>query len=99
MSEHFDDLLQQTLARREPPPGFAERVIARSQQSRNRSLWRPWLAVAASVLAVFGGLRIHQRRQAEQARDQAILALRITAEALAVAQNKVQHLNSRSIPQ
>ncbi|MCL5005669.1 MAG: hypothetical protein M1404_03975 [Acidobacteria bacterium] len=80
----LDEQLQSVLKRKEPPEGFAERVLVRLETAfpkrnlirRTIHLWRwpvlRWVAVAAACLvAVAGAVRYeHQRRVHAQA-DQA----------------------------
>lgn len=102
----FEDQLRKTLKREEPPPGFANRVIALAEGKRP---WRerlfarfqvPRFAFAAVALAVLiGGGVQYQRyqqavedRKAEQAKERLMLAMRITSDKLSYVQQKV---NSR----
>ena len=103
MGEKMDDFekeLGAQLQARSAPGGFTDRVMARvpmRQAPRGTFLgfglpvWR-W-AVAAMLVAVMvlGGLeRDHQRRVAgERAREQVLLALRITGSTLRDVQQKV----------
>jgi hypothetical protein len=98
--DDFEKELRAQLQARSAPGGFTDRVMARvpmRQAPRGTFLgfglpvWR-W-AVAAMLVAVMvlGGLeRDHQRRVAgERAREQVLLALRITGSALRDVQQKV----------
>lgn len=98
--DEFDDLLREQLQRREPPAGFAERVMSRvAQQERPRRQWVRLLAVAASLTAVTIGVSEGYRyHQARQAKEQLMLALEITAAKLEVAQAKVNALSERKLP-
>jgi hypothetical protein len=117
MSDHFDDQLRQVLRRKEPPPGFADRVMARlpaAHPGRQPQLdrrprfmerlgrpfaWR-WLAAAAACLMMVAGIdRYQDYRRGLQAREQLLLALRITEQKLAVVESKVDELNRRSVLQ
>jgi hypothetical protein len=90
----FENQLRGALRREEPSAGFAERVIALSmaqaQAPKRRSGWKLWAAVAAMLVAAPLLYERYQQRRAEEARDQAILALRITAEKLNVMRDKIQ---------
>jgi hypothetical protein len=44
---HLDRDLRESM-RREPPPDFAEKVLAKARESESRHTTRPWLAVAAA---------------------------------------------------
>ncbi len=96
----FERELQEQLQVRAAPGGFADRVMARVEQrgperrvrlSLGRPVWR-W-AVAAVLVAgmVVGGIK-HDRQQrlaGERAREQVLLALRITGSTLRDVQEKV----------
>ncbi len=90
----FEDQLRQTLSRKQPPAGFADRVLSKTTP-RNR-LWR-WQAVAAlaACLAGVGIYEIYRYQQGQFAKQQLLLALRITSEKTHVAQQKVEQLNQR----
>jgi hypothetical protein len=100
-SDAFEKELREQLQARPAPPGFADRVMARvSARRRPRLLWQPmwrWAAVAAVLaVTVLGGME-HERQQriaGERAREQVLLALRITGTTLHQVQNKVNQGNS-----
>jgi hypothetical protein len=95
--DEFEKELRDHLQARPAPAGFADGVMRRIEGRKPRRswrfLWQPawrWAAVAALVaMTVLGGLaREHQQRVAgERAREQVLLALRITGTTL----NQVQH--------
>lgn len=97
----FEKELREQLQTRSAPPGFADRVMARVPAKRpRRFLWQPmwgWAAVAAVLaVTVLGGME-HERQQriaGEHAREQVLLALRITGTTLHEVQNKVSQGNS-----
>jgi hypothetical protein len=107
---NFDDELRAALKRREPPAGFAERVLARAQTPaparqpswRERWAWlnpmsRPvWVTagVVASMLLVTSGLEYRQRRQGELAKQQVMLALEIAGSKLNYVQKKALEIGS-----
>ena len=111
MNQDIEKALQEALKRKNPPPGFADRVMARipvAEPSAGGKVVaipsrRPrWLAIGlAASLAVgsFAGLRYHQYRQAQEATRQLVLALRITSEKLALAQHTVVGVSERRIDQ
>jgi hypothetical protein len=103
-SDEFEKELREHLQARSAPPGFAERVMARVPARRARPRWQLWFpqpllrwAAVAAVLAVtvFGGIeRDRQQRIAgERAREQVLLALRITGTTLQQVQSKVSQDN------
>jgi len=81
----LDNLLKDALQRREPPPGFAERVMARvPRRPPVFAWWRQMAAIAALLVvtvssAMYERHREMERRRAEQASQQLIFALRLTA--------------------
>lgn len=95
---NFEQELKNALTRKEPAKGFAERVIRQSRlneaesfEQRPRPAVRPparlrqWasLAVAASLLCgVFGVVRYEEYQKGQRAKQQLMLALRITARTL-----------------
>jgi hypothetical protein len=97
----FEKELREHLQARSAPPGFADRVMARIPARRPPRLsWQPvwrWAAVAAVlVVTVLGGVE-HDRQQriaGERARDQVMLALRITGTTLHQVQNKMSQGNA-----
>lgn len=91
----FEDQLRQTLSRKQPSADFTEKVLLKTTP-RNR-LWR-WQAIAAlaACLAGVGIYETYRYQQGQFAKQQLLLALRITSEKTHVAQQKVQQLNQRS---
>ena len=91
----FEDQLRQTLSRKQPSADFTEKVLLKTTP-RNR-LWR-WQAIAAlaACLAGIGIYETYRYQQGQFAKQQLLLALRITSEKTHVAQQKVQQLNQRS---
>jgi hypothetical protein len=95
----FEDRLRDALQRTEPPPGFAERVIARVPPRRVPvwTGWRSLAAIAALLLVMFSALLFEWRRQveraerAEAANRQLMYALRLAAEKIERVQQRVQN--------
>src|SRR5436853_5285194 len=94
----LDNELKNALRRVPAPDGLADRVMARLGQAEpapKRAPW--WRAVAAAfilaaILGSWGARQMYERRQEEEgerARDQVLLALRITASKVAGAQREV----------
>jgi len=91
----LEDLLRDALQRREPPPGFAERVMARVPRRRPVFVWWRQMAAIAALLAVTVSSAMYerhrevQRQRAEAASRQLIYALRLTAARLERVQYRV----------
>jgi hypothetical protein len=98
----FERELKESLKRREPPPGFAERILAHTFATEKPGFtgWQR-LAVAALVLLMVGGVALvrEQRRQAESERSkqQLMVALRITGSKLRSVQEKLSAIQQRAI--
>lgn len=95
-----DEILRRTLARKSPPPGFRERVMAQTVASTPRSApWRGWRTVAAGLLltATISGWtawKVEQRRtEGERAKHELMLALHIAGEKVRAVQQDVKSIN------
>jgi uncharacterized protein HemX len=103
----FERDLKESLKRREPPPGFAERVLAHTYATEKPGFfgWRGLVAVAALVLLMVGGgfFVQEQRRQAqakemaEQKKEQLMAALRITGSKLRLVEQRLDAIRQRTI--
>jgi hypothetical protein len=109
----LDDELRSLLKRREPPEGFAERVLERIETSlpqrpsagRTAGLWRRpvlrWVAVAAACVLVLAAVARHkqqrERAQAEQAGRQAIWALTVASNELNSALEQAQRVTVQAL--
>ena len=106
--DRLEDALREALRRKAPPEGFAERVLARHAAPAPKPgpweafrLWFQlpsprWAAAAALTVVLLAGYQytVEQRRRAqgEAAREQVLLALRITADKVEYARAKVQRV-------
>lgn len=85
--------LRESFRRTQPPPGFADRVLARTRQSESKRTFLVWLAAAALVVLMVGGVGFvrEQRRQAEgeMAKQQLVAGLRITGSKLVEVQSRL----------
>jgi len=103
----LEEELRNAMRREEPPEGFAGRVLAQVQETK-QSAWTGifalrnlrWALAGAMCLALAVAGIEYKRAQDEHARGEAakqqlMLALRITADKLQLAQEKVQQ-HSRS---
>ena len=106
----LEDLLKEAMHRREPPAGFTERVLSRianERPIRNRrkslfDLFRlpqlRWAGALAAMIALVAGVEFYRQRQirieGELAKEQVMLALRITASELQYAKQKVLKLRT-----
>ena len=106
--KRLEEELQKALRREEPPEGFAERVIAAAAE-RKQSAWKrlfAWpglrwaLAGAMCLMLTVAGIEykrvLDEQARGEAAKAQLMLALRITADKLQFAQEKVQKLDASS---
>jgi hypothetical protein len=95
---NLEDELKAALRREDPSPGFSKRVVARAQFSAKpkRAIPRLIWAAALAALLVIGFTAAFEYRQmkAERASREAILALRITAEKLNMAREKVLRIEN-----
>lgn len=97
--DDFERELRERLQPRAAPQGFADRVMARVPGRPARwnwprfsaPAWRWAIAAVLVVGVVIGGLERErqQRMEGERARDQVLLALRITGSTLREVQQKV----------
>jgi hypothetical protein len=98
----FERDLRESLRRRDPPGDFAAKVFARTREPESRSIfsWR-WLAVAALLVLTIGGTMFirEQQRQAEseQAKEQLMVALRITGSKLTEVQARLDEIQQRVV--
>jgi len=102
--DRLEDALREALRRKEAPEGFAERVLARRAAPRPgpweafRLWFQPpslrWAGAAALTLVLLAGFQYtaEQRRRAEgeAAKEQVLMALRITADKLEYTRARVQ---------
>ena len=73
--------LKDTLARKDPPPDFARRVLRGVARRAPSPVWRHsrWLAAAAAVVVITGGAAAWREHQGFVAKEQVMLAFRIAA--------------------
>ncbi len=85
--------LRSALARREPAPDFAARVLAAAHRRPAQPV-RRWMAAAAALLVISssGGL-LWRRHQGMEAKRQVLLALQISAAKLHYVQAHVREVN------
>ena len=101
--------LRQALQRKQPSPGFTARVLANLPKEKSNP-WTHWLhtpalawATVAVLFVVFGAgsLAYYHHRQelvrGRAARQQLMLALRITGAKLQLAQQRVQAIGSNNV--
>ena len=83
--------LKQALERKEPSPDFAERVAAATRQKRPFLVPR-WLGVAASLVVICGGGLAYRHHEGVVAKEQVMLAMKITAGKLNHIQTRVKEM-------
>jgi hypothetical protein len=112
--KRMEDELRQALRRHSPPEGFADRLLAeaarrpagaRARRNRRQGFGGAalrWACVAAVVLAMIAGVRYQSHRietaRGMAAKEQLVLALRITAAELQFAQEKVLEIGREGRP-
>jgi hypothetical protein len=98
----LEDELRSALRRRQPPPDFAERVLARVAAGPVRPAprvsqpWVRWVAAMAAALLLAVGALEYRHYRGERAKDQLLLAVRIAGSKLNKAQKRVQMVTHRS---
>lgn len=97
---NLESELRSALKRREAPPGFAGRVLARTARpAPGRRLLRITAWAAAASLVAASGLEYRNYRQGVQAKEQVMLALRIAGSELNAVQQKLEQRNRpRALP-
>jgi hypothetical protein len=90
---NLEDELKLAFRRKQPPPGFRERVLAATRRPRHA-----YRSIAAAVLltAILGGTSAHyieQRREGERAKEQVLEALRITSHTLRDTREHIHQLS------
>jgi hypothetical protein len=103
----FERDLREALLRKEPPPGFAGRVIARAREIDERSgaraswkwSWRWAMAAAMAVMLVVIGssYQEHRRQEAEKSKAQLLLALRVTGTKFRLVQERLSQIQQKTI--
>ncbi len=83
--------LKRAMARREPPPGFAERVAAQAARTR-RPAPRRWLAAAAMLVLMAGGAAGYRWHQGMVAKQRVLLAVKIAGGTLYRVQARVKEM-------
>ena len=97
MNDFLEDRLKDALRRKDAPEGLAERVLIRVQAVERRQP-KVWFAAAAAVfvagLLLYGAFgqhrqqKVHEEANARNTERQVVFAL-------ALAMEKVQHVNAR----
>lgn len=97
----FEKQLAKALSRKDPPAGFAARVLARAEQQKQPSRWFSWrwLAPVTAALVLMGGVGIYReqerRARGEEVKEQLLLAVQLASSKLYQAQQKVESIGSR----
>ncbi|HTU33271.1 MAG TPA: hypothetical protein VMF66_05670 [Candidatus Acidoferrum sp.] len=110
MNDKLEQELKKALRRTDPPAGFAERVLARAAKEEQAKLAREkrrfqWFGMSGLrlgvtcalclIVAASGMIYQHERhQQGEQAKEQLMLALRITSSKLEIANQGIRQINS-----
>jgi hypothetical protein len=85
--------LKQALARKDPSPDFAGNLAARvNRPAVGRRRAPSWLATAAAVIVMVGGVEAWRWRQGLEAKHQVMEAMRLTAGTLNHIQSRVKEV-------
>src|SRR5262245_37143099 len=98
MSPFDDELksgLKSVLKRREPPAGFAERVMSRLPAAPKRRWSHSWMATAAAALISILGVGAYEYQRSERVRQQGERAKAELVFALELASEKLQHTRAK----
>ena len=78
----LEEELKRAMSRKEPAEGFEARVAAavRAEKQRPKVITMPrrWLAAAAAVIVLAGAGEGYRWRRGQEAKEQVMLAMRIT---------------------
>lgn len=85
----LEEQLKLALERKEPPCGFAERVIRRAHHPPARQ-WHRWLAAAAAVVVIATAALGYRQHQGYVAREKVMRAFEITAVKVNYIRNHVR---------
>ena len=97
----FEEEVKKALDRCEPPEGFTERLAARiaalpAARKRGVNTSWSWAAAAAAMMLLVGGAAVEKRyeqaRKGEMAKQQVLLAMRITNAKLQQAQERIRQV-------
>lgn len=91
----LEDELRSTFARREPPDGFADRVMAAVPRARKRVWAHSWMAAAAAALISILGAGAYEYQRTERMRKEGERAKAELVFALELASAKLQHTKAR----
>lgn len=103
----FERDLRETLKRREPPPGFTGKVLARAREIDERKArtgwnwsWR-WVTATAMLVMVVSGVSLYQQHhrqvEAERSKQELMFALRVTGDKLRLVQQRLSVIEKKTI--
>ena len=97
--DRLEESLKRALARKDPPPGFADRLRAAGNRAPvvafpapGVRIIRRWTAAAAMVVIAAGSGVAYRQHQGEVAKEQVMTAMRITAAKLNRIQTHVREV-------
>ncbi len=101
----FENDIRESLRRREPPVGFADRVIARARATDQRKPWWNvnwnWVAAAAAIVLMLSAVPVYRehRRQVEgeKAKNELMAGLRLTGSKLRILQARLSQSEQHTI--
>ena len=92
----LEDELRSLLRRKDPPAGFAARVLARTRSGAGA--WRGWAGAGiAACLLLSAGAFEYRQYEGRKAKNELLLAIGMAGSKLNIAQQKVFDLSQRTI--
>ena len=91
----LENELKSAMERREPPEGFADRVMARIPPRKRRAWSHSWFAAAAAALIAIAGPAAYEHQKAERLRREGERAKAELVMALEIASEKLQHTRAK----
>ena len=88
----LEEELKQSLARKQPSPGFADAVVRAARRPSRVFVMPRWLPAAAAVVVMAGGSFAWREYQGHVAKERLMLAMKITAGSLNRIQARVKEV-------
>ena len=86
----LEEELKQALVRKEPDPGFEERVRERRLVVRMPRPVQRWIGIAAAIVIAIGAGEAYRYQRGQEAKEQVMLAMKIAGGKLNRVQMQIQ---------